>query len=73
MSAKFNSEITVIGIDIGKNSFHVVGLDRRGAIRVPSSAMKSRRFIALTPDSRIMGSIAGQGRASQQKPPFNVR
>jgi hypothetical protein len=22
----------VIGIDIGKNSFHVVGLDRRGAI-----------------------------------------
>jgi transposase len=32
MSAKFNSEIAVIGIDIGKNSFHVVGLDRRGAI-----------------------------------------
>jgi transposase len=24
--------IAVIGIDIGKNSFHVVGLDRRGAI-----------------------------------------
>jgi hypothetical protein len=23
MSAKFNSEIAVIGIDIGKNSFHV--------------------------------------------------
>jgi predicted NBD/HSP70 family sugar kinase len=32
MSAKLNSAITVIGIDIGKNSFHVVGLDRRGAI-----------------------------------------
>jgi transposase len=32
MSAKFNSEIAVIGIDIGKNSFHVVGLDQRGAI-----------------------------------------
>src|SRR5215813_12200177 len=32
MSAKFNSEITVIGIDIGKNSFHIVGLGRRGAI-----------------------------------------
>src|SRR5712672_1578714 len=32
MSAKFNSEIAVIDIDIGKNSFHVVGLDRRGAI-----------------------------------------
>jgi hypothetical protein len=32
MSAKLNSGIAVIGIDIGKNSFHVVGLDRRGAI-----------------------------------------
>ena len=27
-----SSVIAVIGIDIGKNSFHVVGLDRRGAI-----------------------------------------
>src|SRR5690242_13289757 len=25
-------KITVIGIDIGKNTFHVVGLDERGAI-----------------------------------------
>jgi hypothetical protein len=32
MSAKLNSAIAVIGIDIGKNSFHVAGLDRRGAI-----------------------------------------
>jgi len=32
MSAKFNSEIAVVVIDIGKNSFHLVGLDRRGAI-----------------------------------------
>jgi len=26
------TQIAVIGIDIGKNSFHAVGLDRRGAI-----------------------------------------
>jgi hypothetical protein len=32
MSQKLNSAIAVIGIDIGKNSFHVVGLDERGAI-----------------------------------------
>jgi transposase len=32
MSEKLNSEITVIGIDIGKNSFHLVGQDRRGRI-----------------------------------------
>jgi transposase len=32
MSHKLNAGIAVIGIDIGTNSFHVVGLDRRGAI-----------------------------------------
>ena len=32
MSQKLNTAITVVGIDIGKNSFHVVGLDQRGAI-----------------------------------------
>ena len=32
MSHNLNSTITVIGIDIGKNSFHVVGLDGRGGI-----------------------------------------
>ena len=32
MSTKCNSEIAVIDIDVGKNSFHIVGLDRRGAI-----------------------------------------
>ena len=32
MYQNLNSAIAVIGIDIGKNSFHVVGLDDRGAI-----------------------------------------
>src|SRR5438105_8199050 len=32
MSEKLDSEIAVIGIDIGKNSFHLVGQDRRGSI-----------------------------------------
>src|SRR5438477_13198682 len=32
MSQNLNSVVAVIGIDIGKNSFHVVGLDDRGAI-----------------------------------------
>src|ERR1035437_2731773 len=32
MSEKLNTAIAVIGIDIGKNSFHVVGHDQRGAI-----------------------------------------
>jgi len=33
-----NTAIAVIGIDIGKNSFHVVGHDARGAGAVPSSS-----------------------------------
>ena len=32
MSQTPNTAIAVIGIDIGKNSFHVVGHDQRGAI-----------------------------------------
>src|SRR5215467_4004541 len=32
MSNKSNPSVATMGIDIGKNSFHVVGLDRRGAI-----------------------------------------
>ena len=32
MSKKFENAIAVIGIDIGKNLFHVVGHDERGAI-----------------------------------------
>ena len=30
MSKKLESTIAVIGIDIGKNSFHIVGHDERG-------------------------------------------
>ena len=32
MSEKLNATVAVMGIDIGKNSFHVIGLDARGAI-----------------------------------------
>src|SRR5262245_17879671 len=32
MAASAQSAIAIIGIDIGKNSFHVVGLDGRGAV-----------------------------------------
>src|SRR4030088_1437660 len=32
MANKSNPTVATMGIDIGKNSFHVVGLDQRGAI-----------------------------------------
>jgi len=41
MSEKLNSEIAVIGIDIGKNSFHLVGQDRRGACTRPSKTART--------------------------------
>ena len=41
MSEKLNSEISVIGIDIGKNSFHVVGLS------APAAKASSQRLLSL--------------------------
>ena len=35
--------ITVISIDIGKNSFHVVGLDGRGTVALRHPAMRPER------------------------------
>ena len=32
LSQTFNAAVSVVGIDIGKNSFHIVGHDERGAI-----------------------------------------
>jgi hypothetical protein len=32
MSQTFNAAVSVVSIDIGKNSFHIVGHDKRGAI-----------------------------------------
>jgi len=41
MSEKPNNAITVIGIDIGKNSFHVVGLS------APAAKASSQRLLSL--------------------------
>jgi transposase len=52
MSDKLNSAIAVIGIDIGKNSFHVVGHDKRGAIMLRqkwSRGQVERRLANLPP------------------------
>src|SRR5829696_9650581 len=52
MSEKPNSAIAVIGIDIGKNSFHVIGLDDRGSIVLRqkwSRGQVAARFANLPP------------------------
>jgi len=35
MSQNSNTAIAIVGIDIGKNSFHIIGLDQRGARTAP--------------------------------------
>ena len=66
MTEILKSVIAAIGIDIGKNSFHVLGLDGRGAVvlrqKWSSGQMKacvgashlSRRLRLLGHDARLM-------------------
>ena len=54
MSQNFKDAIAVIGIDIGKNSFHVVGLDSRGAITLRQKW--SRGDSALAPSRCSLSS-----------------
>ena len=52
MSQILNAAIAVVGIDIGKNTFHVGCLDRRGAImlrRKWSRGQVEARFANLPP------------------------
>ena len=59
MSQKLNTAIAVVGIDIGKNSFHVVGLDKRGAILLRqkwSRGQVDARFANMPPC--LIGMVA---------------
>ena len=47
MSQTPNTAIAVIGIDIGKNFFHAVGLDKRGTIILQQRS--ARKLSALWP------------------------
>jgi len=56
--------IAVVGIDIGKNSFHIVGLDNRGAIvlhqkwsRGQSGKMLHAALLLLMLEARIHGDV----------------
>jgi hypothetical protein len=48
MSNKSNPTVATMGIDIGKNSFHVVGLDQRGAIVLRQKWSRRQTFDFLT-------------------------
>src|SRR5438445_10009610 len=67
MSQKLNAEIAVIGIDIGKNSSHLVGHDHRGAIvlRQRWSRVQVEARLANLPRC-LIGMEALRRRASSQ-------
>jgi transposase len=62
MSQTTNTAIAVIGIDIGKNSFHVVGHDARSAIVLPQKWSRGQveARLANTPP-RLIGMEACVG------------
>ena len=69
MSHKLNSEIAVIGIDIGKNSFHVVGCDDRGTImlrRKWSRGQVEARLANLPPSLIGMEACVGAHHLSRK-------
>src|SRR6266705_6480925 len=59
---KSSDAVAVIGVDIGKNTFHLVGLDKRGAIvlRIKLSRSQLERRLANVPRC-LVGMEAGCG------------
>jgi transposase len=45
MSQTPQTSITAVGIDIGKNSFHIVGQDDRGAIVLRQKWSRGQRHV----------------------------
>src|SRR5437588_9967700 len=69
MSNKSNPTVATMGIDIGKNSFHVVGLDQRGAIVLRqkwSRGQVESRFANMPPCLIGMEACVGAHHLSRQ-------
>ena len=66
MSQTLKTAIAVVGIDIGRNSFHVVGLDQHGAIALRQKWSRDQveaRFANMPPC--LIGMEACVGASSQ--------
>jgi hypothetical protein len=60
MSQISNTAVAVIGIDIGKNSFHVVGHDARGckSARGPDADLYAKALIHLTAEGSMLDAYS---------------
>src|SRR5512137_25346 len=73
MSQTLNAAIAVVGIDIGKNSFHIVGHDKRGAIVLRqkwSRGQVEARFANLPPCLVGMEACVGAHHLSRKLKEF---
>ena len=64
-----SNPIAIIGIDIGKNSFHVVGLDKRGAIDLRQKWSRGRveaRLANMPPCLIGMGALRRRASSESQ-------
>jgi hypothetical protein len=70
MSNKPTPIVATMGIDIGKNSFHVIGLDRRGAIVLRQKGSRTRIEARVANMPRRAGQDHGLGplRAVEARP-----
>ena len=69
MAETLKTAVAVIGVDIGKNSFHVVGLDRRGAIVLRqkwSRGQVESRFANMPPCLTGMEACVGAHHLSRR-------
>src|SRR5436309_8621183 len=69
MSQQLRTTIAVIGVDIGKNSFHIVGLDQRGAIVLRQKWARGQvqaRFANMPPCLIGMEACVGAHHLSRQ-------
>ena len=76
MATTAQSAIAVIGIDIGKNSFHVVGLDGRGTIVLRqkwSRGQVEARFANMSPCLIGMEACVGAHHLSRKLNQSNPR
>ena len=61
MSQNLNTAIAVVGIDIGKNSFHVVGQDERGTIGLHQKWSRGQVETRFANRSRLAWSLPSPG------------
>jgi hypothetical protein len=48
MPRHYNDTVAILGIDIGKNTFHLVGLNKRGAIVLRQNLSRRQLEARLT-------------------------